>query len=92
MNLGVLAFLTVFFTFLLFLIFRVEAKHRRIVAVCILLVLLLTRGYIMERQWDSEGITAFIAALVLNFLFWALIGRYNPVRSDDEIKVIGLDD
>jgi len=36
--------------------------------------------------------TAVVWALVLNFIFWALIGRYNPPGSSDEIKVIGLKD
>jgi len=32
-------------------------------------------------------------ALVLNLLFWLLIGRYNPVASSDKnIRVIGMDD
>jgi len=32
---------------------------------------------------------ALLTALTLNLLFWALLGRYNPVGSSDEIKVIG---
>jgi hypothetical protein len=34
---------------------------------------------------------AWLAALVLNGLFWMLIGRYNPPRSSEEILVIGLE-
>ena len=32
-------------------------------------------------------------ALVVSFLFWLLLGRYNPVHSaDDTIKVYGMND
>jgi hypothetical protein len=40
----------------------------------------------MEMLWG------FIVALVVNFLFWALIGRYNPAASSDDIRVLGMDD
>jgi hypothetical protein len=33
-----------------------------------------------------------VVALVVNFLFWLLIGRYNPVGSSEDIQVLGLDD
>lgn len=32
------------------------------------------------------------AALIVNFLYWALLGRYNPVGSSDSIRVYGMDD
>ncbi len=35
---------------------------------------------------------ALIAAVLLNLVYWALFGRYNPVGSSDSIKVIGLYD
>lgn len=36
---------------------------------------------------------AVVAAVVSNILFWAFVGRYNPPRSSEEdIKVLGLDD
>lgn len=44
------------------------------------------------HEIHREAWIALILALVLNFLFWALIGRYNPVHSSDEIQVIGMDD
>jgi len=53
--------------------------------------ILLLRHYAMSRGVESEAWTAFIIALILNFLFWALIGRYNPVASK-EVHVLGLDD
>jgi hypothetical protein len=41
--------------------------------------------------WNTTNMAA-IAALVLNWLFWFLIGRYNPPRSSDAIKVLGMND
>ena len=39
-----------------------------------------------------EAVLGLLIALVLNGLFWVLIGRYNPVSSSDDIRVMGLDD
>jgi phosphoglycerol transferase MdoB-like AlkP superfamily enzyme len=36
--------------------------------------------------------TAVLLAFVLNIVYWALLGRYNPVGSSDAIIVIGRDD
>ena len=53
-----------------------------------------TSPIVMQRA-EAIAITttnwAIIAALVVNFLFWALLGRYNPVGSSDSIRVYGLD-
>jgi hypothetical protein len=84
--------LTGLYTILLFPVFRVEAKHRRIVAFVTFIIFLLLYDFNAGRGIVGEGWLAFFLALVLNCLFWVLIGRYNPPRSDDEIKVIGLDD
>jgi hypothetical protein len=34
----------------------------------------------------------FIFAVVVSFLFWLLVGRYNPVGTSDDIHVLGMDD
>lgn len=49
------------------------------------------QGRAVEVAWRTTNIAA-VSAVVLNFLFWFLIGRYNPPRSSDEIKVLGLND
>jgi hypothetical protein len=41
--------------------------------------------------WNTVNMAAF-AALIFNFLFWFLIGRYNPPGSSDDIKVLGMND
>lgn len=35
---------------------------------------------------------ALVSAVVINLLFWALVGRYNPPGSSDSIKVYGMDE
>lgn len=86
--------LTLIFSFLMFIIQRVERKYR--VAVTLLIALtagVLLRNFVLYREIVSEGNLALFFALVLNFLFWFIIGRYNPVGSSDEnIRVLGMDD
>lgn len=89
---AILGLLSVCFTFLFFVFQRVESKKRRIVFLLYLVLGELIRRYVVYRGIESEATAAFILAIVLNFLFWALIGRYNPVGSSDNIKVYGLDD
>jgi hypothetical protein len=87
-------FLLLFFTigFLLFLFQRTEAKKRRIVALVMVVLSIVIFNFIRYRNLHSEAQAAFVSALVVNFLFWVLIGRYNPPKSSDEIQVIGMDD
>jgi hypothetical protein len=87
-----LALLTLFLSFMLFVIQRTEPKKRRFVIFIMFIPALLLRNFVVYRDIESEGWTALFLSLVLNFLFWVLIGRYNPVKSSDEIQVLGLDD
>lgn len=50
-------------------------------------LLLLVRGNLF-----AENVLGFLTGNLVGFLFWLLIGRYNPVGNDEEIKVYGLDD
>jgi hypothetical protein len=87
-------FILLLFTigFMMFLFQRTEAKKRRIVVLVMAVLAILIFNFIRYRGLHSEGQAAFVVALVLNFLFWVLIGRYNPPKSSDEIQVIGMDD
>lgn len=75
-----------------FVIQRTEAKRRRIVIFVMLLVLLVLGWLINIRSAWGEAALGLIIALMLNGLFYALIGRYNPVGSSDDIHVLGMDD
>jgi uncharacterized membrane protein len=89
------SFFLLFIAFLvLFLVIeRTDSKRRVIPILTVLLALELARRYIWYRGIHTEGVSAFIAALVAIFLFWVMIGRYNHAgTSDNNIQVLGLDD
>lgn len=93
MDAGILFGLTIILTGLLLLIQRSERKRRLLVALVMLVPVELIRRFTIIRGVEGEMWAALGIALVLNFFFWLLIGRYNPVRkSEDEIQVIGMDD
>jgi len=48
--------------------------------------------FLMQADLIRETLFAYAIALLLSFLFWLLIGRYNPVGEEDTIKVYGMDD
>jgi uncharacterized membrane protein YozB (DUF420 family) len=77
---------------ILLIIQRTESKHRRIVRATMVLTVFLVGWFGYQRGFLGETILAFFSALAVSFLFWLLIGRYNPVQSDDSIKVYGMDD
>jgi hypothetical protein len=92
MNMGYLLALTLVITALLMALQRAEPKKRLTVFVILLIPAYLLRNFVLFREVVPEGWLALVIALVFNFFFWALIGRYNPVRSSDEIQVLGMDD
>jgi hypothetical protein len=89
---GILVLLTVAISTLLFMIQRSTAKRRLFVAILSLVAAELIRRYVFYRDVHTEAWIALFVALFLNFGFYLFIGRYNPVKSSDEIKVYGLDD
>ena len=71
---------------------RTEAKRRRIVLVVMFLVLLVLGWLVNIREAWGEAAVGLVIALLLNGLFYILIGKYNPVGSSDDIHVLGMDD
>lgn len=92
MDTGSLVLLALSFTVVFIMVQRAEVKRKRIVRVIALLLVLFMIWYANITRLQSEALVAFIIAVVLSFLFWLLIGRYNPVGSSDEIRVLGMDD
>lgn len=92
MDWGIFFLLALFMSTIFFVVQRAEAKRRRLVFIMMLVVLELLRRYTWYRDVHAEAWAALIAALLLNFVFWLLIGRYNPVASSDEIRVLRMDD
>ena len=77
---------------IIFVIQRTEAKRRRIVLVVMFLVLLVLGWLVNIRGAWGEAVVGLLIALLLNGLFYILIGRYNPVGTSDDIHVLGMDD
>ena len=78
---------------LLVMIQRTEPKRRRlavfIVAICLLVI---RHNAFLKSDLHEETVLAFVFALLLSLLFWLLIGRYNPIKSEDNVQVLGMDD
>jgi hypothetical protein len=91
-NVGVLVILAIFMGAMMFMVQRAEAKRRLFVIVIMLGIGELIRRYVFYRGVHTEAWIALVSALIVNLLYWLLIGRYNPPASSDEIRVIGLDD
>ncbi len=89
-----LILLTVFISAMMLMVQRSERKYRRWVFLLFLFTAgILLRNFVIYREIEREGYTALVLSLILNFLFWLLIGRYNPVgSSDSNIQVLGMDD
>lgn len=93
MNAGVILLLTLVLGAMLFLIQRAEKRRRRLAALVMAGLAFLLWYWAGYRQLGGEFTTSLLLALVLNFLFWLLIGRYNPVGdSESGIRVLGMDD
>lgn len=89
MNWGYLLTIASTFVFLFLVLQRIPTGPRRWFRwfIGFVLILLLIRGNLL-----AENLIGFIIGSLVSFLFWLLIGRYNPTGSGDEIKVYGLDD
>ncbi len=92
MNVGVLVILAAFMGVMIFMVQRAEAKRRLFVIIVMLGIGELIRRYVFYRNVHTEAWIALFLAVLVNFLYWLFIGRYNPLHSSDEIQVIGLDD
>jgi hypothetical protein len=92
MNFGLLLLLTFVYGVIFLLVQRTEAQRRRLVGIFFILLTAVIQWYVSQRGETMTGVAALIVALILNLLFWAIIGRYNPVGSSDDTHVIGMDD
>ena len=78
---------------LLVMIQRTEPKRRRLAAIIVIPILLVIRQYAFRKgDLHEETLIAFVIGFALSGLFWLLIGRYNPVGLNSDVKVIGMDD
>jgi hypothetical protein len=89
---------TFFAVFLIFSVLwivgqRIAKRHQHSVRIAIVV---LAAFWLWARVliYPWEMILGLVASLFISFLFWILIGRYNPVGNpdDEQIKVYGLND
>ena len=93
MDWNYIGLIAVLVALLLVMIQRTEPKRRRLAAILVIPGLLIIRqNAFLKGDLHEETLLAFIIGILLSFLFWLLIGRYNPVGEDSEVKVIGMDD
>lgn len=93
MDWGYLIIITLVFTLLLIVVQRTESGRRKLsLMLFVIIVLILRHNAFVRGDVHEETLIAVIVSLVLSFLFWLFIGRYNPVGSSDSIQVIGMDD
>ena len=93
MNWNYIGLIAILVALLLVMIQRTEPKRRRLAAIVVVPLLLVLRQYaFLKGDLHEETLLAFIIGMLLSGLFWLLIGRYNPVGRDSEVKVIGMDD
>lgn len=72
---------------------RTDPKRRRLFIAFAVLCLLVIRHYTyLISDLHEETLIGFLLGVALSGAFWLLIGRYNPVTTDDEIRVMGMDD
>jgi predicted membrane protein len=90
MNGGYILVVGIGFGLLLIFAQRIVPKHKRMFRgfLATMMVILFFSRDILR----TENLIGYVLALVFSFLFWLLIGRYNPVNDKDEIKVYGLND
>lgn len=84
--------LTILFTALLLIVQRADPTKKQAVQgfayFCGFLILI----FVWWHGYWTESIVGFGIAVGIGILFWALIGRYNPVSSSEDIRVLGMDD
>ena len=92
MNWGSFIILTGWFGLMILFIQRTEIRRRRTVTILMIFAGILTFVWASGQNLTGVLVIALIAALIFNFIFWLLIGRYNPVGTSEDIHVIRMDD
>ena len=85
--------ITITTTLLIVLTQRADPRRRRLFVAFVALCLIVIRhNAFLKNDLHEETLIAFIIGVVLGGLYWLLIGRYNPVDTDDDVRVMGMDD
>ncbi len=93
MDLNYVALIATVVALLLVMVQRTELTNRRLAIGFVVLCLLVIRhNAFLKGDLHDETLVAFVIGFLVSSLIWLLIGRYNPVRSSDDIQVMGMDD
>ncbi len=93
MDTGYIVLIAILVTILLLFVQRTEKSRRRMSwGFAIMCFLIIRHNAFLKSDFHEETLIAFIISVVISGLFWLLIGKYNPVGTSDEMKVVGLDD
>jgi len=84
--------ITGLFTLLFVFEQRADPTARGAVRYFTVFSMLLIGVYVWWYSVLREALFALGAAAVVSFVFWVVIGRYNPASSSDDIRVLGMDD
>ena len=87
-----LFFVVILITALLIAMQRTEAGRRKFVLLLLVIIGLLLRYNAFLKDLHTETALGIVIGAVISGLFWMFIGRYNPVGTSEDIKVMGLDD
>lgn len=89
MDWGYILLITTSFSTLLILAQRAHPSKKRLIRGFIVSMAILL---MIRYELQGENLLAYFFALLISFLFWLLIGRYNPSNTEKEIRVFGMDD
>jgi uncharacterized membrane protein len=93
MDTGYIALITTIVIIVLLLVQRTEKSKRRLTwSFAIMSFLIISHNTFLKSDYHEETLIAFIIGFVVSGLFWLFIGKYNPVGTSDDMKVMGLDD
>ena len=93
MDIGYIALIAAVVTLLIIMIQRVERKRRKLAIIIVSgCFLVMRQNAFIKGDLHEETLLAFIVGVLVSGLFWLLVGKYNPVGSSDEIRVVNMDD
>lgn len=93
MDFSYIGLITLAVTILLLLVQRTESTKKRITwAVVILCFLVIRHNAFLKGDFHEETLIGFICGFIFSGIFYVTIGKYNPVGTSDDIKVVGMDD
>lgn len=93
MDTGYIALIATIVTLLLIFVQRTEKTKRRMSwGFAILCFIVIRHNTFIKSDFHEETLIAFIIGAFVSGAFWLLVGKYNPVGTSDDMKVLGLDD